>query len=447
LIEANVEQSITQGSLRRSVWRLSWPIALSSALQFFPGIYDAYWLGTLGSSAQGAAGLMMAVRITMISVLMALSLGGGAVVSRYVGAGDKRRANLTVLQGILLFALAAGTLGAVGVIFVRPLMELSGADADTLPLAIQYARIIFFGLIALEMVPSMGGMLQAAGAPEVMLGMTAVSAATLIATEPLLVHWLDIEGAALAMVVSNVAGMVYGLGVLLAGRAPVRLDLGDLRIDPSIMGSILRVALPAIVLRFVPNLAALLLTRIVAWYGASVLAAWIIVQRVYRFVTIPSMGVTRTAPAMVGQNLGAAQPDRATQSVRLIARAAALIGALLIGLLVVFAPQTMALFSSDHEAITEGVRAIRMIGIGYLAFTVGLVFDMAQSGAGDTVSPMVINLVSLWLVQVPLAYALSQMTDLGAASVWLAFNLGWTIQAVLLFVRYRQGRWKHVRVV
>ncbi|MFN2272116.1 MAG: MATE family efflux transporter, partial [Anaerolineae bacterium] len=117
MIQADVEQSITQGSLSRSVWRLGWPIAVSSALQFFPGIYDAYWLGTLGSSAQGAAGLMMAVRITMISVLMALSLGSGAVVARYVGARDKRRANLTVLQGILLFALAAGTLGVVGVIF------------------------------------------------------------------------------------------------------------------------------------------------------------------------------------------------------------------------------------------------------------------------------------------------------------------------------------------
>jgi putative MATE family efflux protein len=446
-MEADVEQTITQGSLSRSVWRLSWPIAISSALMFFPGIYDAIWLGQLGSSAQGAAGLMMAVRITMISVLMALSLGGGAVVARYVGARDETRANRTVLQGIMLFVLAAGSLGLVGVIFVRPLMELSGADADTLPLAIRYARIIFFGLIAIEMVPSLGGMLQAAGAPEVMLGMTALSTGTLIVAEPLLVHWLDIEGAALAMVLSNIIGMMYGLGVLLAGRAPVRLDLHDLRLDMPIVRSILRVALPGVVLRFVPNLAMLLLTRFAAWYGASVLAAWIIVQRVYQFATIPSQGVSRTAPAMVGQNLGAAQPERATQAVRLIARAATLIGAVVIGLLVLFAQQIMTLFSSDGETIAAGAHAMRVLGLGYLAFTVGTVFDLAQSGAGDTLSPMIINLVSLWLVQVPLAYALSHRTDLGADGIWLALSLGWTIQAALLFLRYRQGHWKETRVV
>jgi putative MATE family efflux protein len=446
-MEADVEQAITHGSLSRGVWRLSWPIAISSALMFFPGIYDAIWLGQLGSSAQGAAGLMMAVRITMISVLMALSLGGGAVVARYVGARDKTHANLTVLQGIILFALAAGTLGLAGVIFVRPLMELSGADADTLPLAIRYARIIFLGLIAIEMVPSLGGMLQAAGAPEVMLGMTALSAGTLIVTEPLLVHWLDIEGAALAMVLAHIVGMMYGLGVLLAGRAPVRLDLRDLRLDVPIVRSILRVALPGVVLRFVPNLAMLLLTRFAAWYGASVLAAWIIVQRVYQFATIPSQGVSRTAPAMVGQNLGAAQPERATQAVRLIARVATLIGAVVIGLLVVFAAQIMMLFSSDSETIATGAHAMRVLGLGYLAFTVGTVFDLAQSGAGDTLSPMIINLISLWLVQVPLAYALSHTTDLGADGIWLALNLGWTIQAALLFLRYRQGHWKEMRVV
>jgi putative MATE family efflux protein len=447
MMAANVEQDITHGSLSLSIWHLSWPIVISSGLAFLPGIYDAIWLGKLGPAAQAAAGLMMAVRITMISVLMALSLGGGAVVARYVGARDERRANLTVLQAIILFALAAGTLGLAGVVFVRPLMALSGADAETLPLAMRYARIIFLGLIAIEMVPSLGGMLQAAGAPEVMLGMTALSTGALVITEPLLVNWLDIEGAALAMVLSNTIGMIYGLGVLLAGRVPVRLDLRDLRVDTKIMGSILRVALPAVLLRGVPNLAMLLLTRFVAWYGASVLAAWIIVQRVYRFATIPSQGVSRAAPAMVGQNLGAAQPERATQAVSLIARVATLIGAVVIGFLVLGAPQIMKLFSSDPETITAGAQAMRSLGVGYLAFTVGTVFDLAQSGAGDTFSPMIINLVSLWLIQLPLAYALSQGTNLAAKGIWQALNLGWAVQAALLFLRYRQGHWKEIQVL
>jgi putative MATE family efflux protein len=446
-MQATVRRDITHGNLGGAVLHLSWPIIISMALLMLPGVYDAIWLGQLGPGAQAAAGLTMAVRITMISVLMALSLGSGAVVSRYVGAGDEEKANLSVLQAVVLFVLSSGTLGLVGVVFVRPLMELSGADAETLPLAIRYARIIFIGLVALELVPSMGFMLNAAGAPQVMLGMTLLSTGTLIILEPPLVNWFGIEGAALAMVLSNTVGMLYGLTILLTGRAPVRLDLRNLRLDLPIMTRIVRVSVPAVVLRGAPNLALLLLTRFAAWYGASVLAAWIIVQRVYQFATIPSQGVSRTTPAMVGQNLGAAQPERATDAVRLIARMATVVGAIVIGLLALLAPQIMALFSDDAETIAAGIQVTRALSLGYLAFTVGTVFDLAQAGAGDTLSPMIINIISLWLVQVPLAYLLSQQARYGASGIWLAMNLGWAVQTALLFLRYRQGLWKEMRVV
>jgi putative MATE family efflux protein len=446
-MQADDKHDITQGSLKHSILRLTWPMTISMALLMLPSVYDAIWLGRLGPGAQAAAGLTMAVRITMISVLMALSLGSGAVVARYLGAKDQERANLSVLQAIVLFFVASGSLGMLGVVFVGPLMSLGGADAETLPLAVRYARIIFIGLVALEMVPSMGFMFNAAGAPEVMLGMTLLGTGSLLVMEPILVDRLGLEGAALAMVLSNMAGMLWGFFVLLTGRAPVQLDLRNLRLDLRIMLHILRVALPAVVLRGVPNLALMLLTRFAAWYGAPVLAAWIIVQRVYNFALIPSQGISRATPAMVGQNLGADQPERATLSVHLIARAATVVGAGIIALLAILAPQIMALFSDDPATVDAGIDAIRTLSIGYLAFTVGTVFDLAQAGAGDTVSPMVINLISLWVIQVPLAYTLSQMMDLGANGIWLALNLGWTIQALLLGLRFRHGHWKVVRVV
>jgi putative MATE family efflux protein len=446
-MQAKVQQDITQGSLGDSLRRLSWPIIVGSALLMLPGVYDAIWLGQLGSDAQAAAGLTMSVRIVMISALMALSLGGGAVVARYVGAGDREKANLSVLQAIILFIATSGSLGIIGVVFVRPLMLLGGADAATLPLAVRYARIIFVGLVAMELVPSIGFMLSAAGAPQVMLGMALLSTVTLVVAEPLMVHWLGLEGAALALILSNAVGMLYGLVVLLSGRAPIRLDLHNLRLDFPIMGQIVRVTLPAVLLRGAPNLAMLLLTRFVAWYGAEVLAAWIIVQRVYGFATIPSQGMARAAPAMVGQNLGAAQPDRATRAVSLIARTATLTAVGVIGLLVLFASLIMALFSSDPETITAGVHVMRTLSIGYLAFAVGGVFDMAQTGAGDTLGPMIINLISLWLLQVPLAYTLSHLAGLKADGIWLALNLGWIIQAMMLGLRFRQGHWKVKQIV
>ena len=435
-------RDITRGSLAHNIWRLAWPITLSQFLFMLPGLYDAVWLGRLGPGAQAAAGLATSVRITMISVLMALSVSSGAVVARYVGAKDEKNANLAVLQAVILMIVASGTLGLIGVIFAEPLMRLAGADADVLPLAVRYARILFAGLIAMEMVPSVGGMMNAAGAPHVRLGMMLWSMGTMLVAEPLLVNWLGLEGAVLALVGSNTVGMLWGLGVLVTGRASVRIDVRNLRLDFPMMKRILRVALPAVIQRGTPNLAMSLLMRLISSYGATTLAAWVVVRRIFSFAQIPSMGLSGVVSAMVGQNLGAGQSQRAERAVSLIARAVAGIMVVVLGCLALFAPQAMALFSDDAESVSIGIRIIRMLSLGYLAFGVNMVFDLAQGGAGDTASPMAINLVALWLAQIPLAYLLSRPFGLGVDGIWLALVIGWFVQAALMIWRYRQGRWK-----
>ncbi|MDH7487733.1 MAG: MATE family efflux transporter [Anaerolineae bacterium] len=440
------QRDITQGSLASNIWGLTWPMTINQALFLLPGLYDAIWLGRLGPDAQAAAALTMSVRITMVSVLMALSLASGAVVARYAGAKDWDRANLAVLQAVILMVTAAGSLGLVGRAFARPLLTLAGADAVTLPLALRYARIIFAGLIAMEMVPSVGFMINAAGAPGVMLGMTLLSTGTLLVAEPLLVSWMGLEGAALALIGSNGLGMLWGLGMLVTGRAPVRLDLRKVRLDLPMMARILRIALPAVVQRGTPNLTMSLLTRLISSYGAPTLAAWMIVQRIFSFALIPSLGVSGATPAMVGQNLGAGQPERATRSVSLIARAALLVGGCILGLLALFAPQIIALFSRDAETMAIGAHAVRLLSIGQFCFVLSCVLDSAQAGAGDTLSPTVVNLIALWLTQVPLAYLFSRPAGLGVDGIWLALVLGWGVQAALMLLRFRQGRWKLKRI-
>lgn len=445
-LEQEHPPDITQGSLARSIWHLAWPGMISQLLFMFPNLYDAVWLGQLGREAQAAAGLAMTVRFTMISVLMALSLGSGAVVARYVGARDYDKANTATMQAVILMVVSSGVLGLVGVVLARPLMVLSGADESTLGLAVRYARILFAGLIAMEMVPSLGYMISAAGAPKLMMGMTMWTAGVLLVAEPLMVRWMGLEGAALAMVGSQTVGMLWGLGLLVAGRAPVRLDLRHLGLDIPVIRQILRVATPAVLQRGTPNVAMSLLTRMIAAYGAPTLAAWIVARRLFDVAQIPSQGLSRAAPALVGQNLGAGQPGRAVGAVRSLARLVALTMVVILGLLTLFAPQVMALFSDDAETTALGAHILRVLGVGYLFFALNYVYDSAQGGAGDTLSPMVINLVALWVLQVPLAYVLSRGAGLGANGIWLALVLGWGLQLVLMWLRYRQGRWKSKRI-
>ena len=212
------------------------------------------------------------------------------------------------------------------------------------------------------------------------------------------------------------------------------------------MGRILRITLPAILQRGAPNLARTCLTRLVSAYGVPTLAAWVIVQRISNFALIPTMGLSRALPAMVGQNLGAARPDRAARSVSLTTRATALVGGGILGLLALLAPQALALFSRDVETIRIGTWAVRVLSAGYLGLALNYVFDAAQAGAGDTLSPMVINLISLWLIQVPLAYLLSRPVGLRANGIWFGLAVGWIAQAILMGWRFRQGHWKLKRI-
>lgn len=268
----------------------------------------------------------------------------------------------------------------------------------------------------------------------------------MLVAEPLLVRWLGLEGAVLALVGSNAVGMFWGLGVLLAGRAPVHIDVHDLRLDLPMMGRILRIAGPGVVQRGTPNLAMSLLMRLISAYGATTLAAWVVARRVFSLAQIPSMGLARVAPAMVGQNLGAGQPARAERAVGLIMRVAIGASVLVLGALALLAPQVMALFSDDAASVSAGAQIIRILSLGYLAFAFNGVYDAAQAGAGDTVSPMVINLLALWLIQIPLAYLLSRTVGLGADGIWYALVIGWFAQAALMYGRYRQGRWKSKQI-
>ncbi len=433
---------LTQGNLRDNIARLTWPNLMSQLLFMAPTLYDAVWLGKLGAGAQAAAGLAMSVRITMISVLMALSGASGAVVARYIGAKDQQNANLAALQSVILMLLASGTLGVIGVLFAKPLMRLGGADAETLPLAVRYARILFGGLIAMEMVPSVGGMLSGIGAPNIWLEMTAWVMGVMLIAEPLLVMWLGLEGAVLALTGAHAIAMVWGLRQLVIGRAPVRIDLHDLRLDFPMMGRVLRITAPTIIQRGTPNLAMTLLTRFIAVYGAGTLAAWTVVQRIFSFAQVPGMALSRISPAIVGQNLGARQPERAERGVHLVMWMTLIVTGIILGALIVFAPQVFALFSDDVAATAIGVQMLRVLSLGYLANTLTLVLNGAQIGAGDTVAPMVINIIALWGIQIPLVYLGSQVLHLGPLSIWVALVIGWLVQLGLLMYRQRQGAWK-----
>ena len=315
-----------------------------------------------------------------------------------------------------------------------------------MPHAVPYARIIFAGLVAVELVPSLGYMMSGAGAPRLMLVMASATTATLVISEPFLVRGLGIQGAAIAFVGAHAVGACLGVVLLGSGRAPVRITWRGLRPSWATMFRILRVAVPALPQRGAQNLALSVIARMVASYGAPTLAAWVVVERIYNFAVIPGFALSRTAPAMVGRSLGARQPEKAASAVSLIGRVALVLNSALFGLSAWMAPLVTSIFAKDPTSRSVAVYLTRILSIGYLARAMALVFEGAQSGAGDTTSPLLINLVALWLIQIPAAIALSRWAGFGSTGIWAALIASWVVQMVLMVVRYRQGHWRLKRV-
>jgi Na+-driven multidrug efflux pump len=209
---------------------------------------------------------------------------------------------------------------------------------------------------------------------------------------------------------------------------------------------ILRIAVPGIAQRGLPNLANTILMRFMAAYGAAPLAAFSLFGRLAGLLLIPAGGLSGATPAMVGQNLGAGQSARAARAVTLIAGGATVIATGLLGLLAIFAGPALALFTSDPQTIAVGASAITALAIHRVLMTVGAVMDGGLSGAGDTVSPMVINIIALWMVQLPAVWLFSTRLGWHVAGIWWGLVIGMAVQALLMVGRFRQGRWQTVRI-
>jgi putative MATE family efflux protein len=438
---------ITHGRLRDNIWQLSWPLMISQGLSFFPGLYDAYWLARLGSYALAAATIAITLRITLISVLMALSGASAAVISRFVGAEEHELANRAATQSVLLFVVAAGGLGIFGFIFIEPLLRLAGASGDLLAPTVAYGRVIFAGLIAMEMVPSMGNMLSSSGNPQLSLQMNLLTLFSFLAFEPLFIGlgW-DVTGAALALVLANTAGMLYGLFLLSSGRAAVRTEWRYARPDWDMIRRILRIAIPGIAQKGIPNLANTILLRFMAGYGAAPVAVFSLFGRISSLLLIPASGLSSAAPAMVGQNLGARRPSRAARAVDLIAVGAVAIAALLLGLLALFAGPVFGAFTQETTTIAAGVQVIWVLVLYRVLMVLGTVMDGGLTGAGDTVSPMIVNFVALFVVMLPAVWVLSTVAGWGVSGILAGLALGMGVQALLMTLRFRQGRWQTVRI-
>lgn len=442
---------LTRIGLHRAIWLLAVPMTLEMAVTSVYQIADLYWVGRLGSQALAAVSIAGMVRWAIVSLSNGLAIGGLAIVARRIGERRPEAADHATAQAVVFALVASLGMALLGLVTMRPLLVLLGADQYVLPLGLAFLRVTYLGLWAVVMVPVVNALFRGAGDANIAFGALAFATAVSVVLEPFLVlGWgpfprLGITGAALSLILGQGLGLTLQLLILASGRARIRLNLHDLRPDPEVIRRIVEIGTPSTVQMFLRATSRVVVLGLVGMFGTYALAGYGVANRVLLVAFIPGFGLGNAAATLVGQNLGAQQPERAAKSAWFIAGYNVALMTAFVLFAFPMASRLVALFDATPAVVTYGTAALRVIAASYLVSAVGVVMGRGLDGAGNTVPAMSINAFSLWALQIPLAFLLTR-TSLGADGIWWGIAMANMANGLLMAYWFHRGGWKRREV-
>ncbi len=449
---AAFERDWTKGSVLGNLLSLSWPMFISNTLMMLGPTIDMIWVGKLGSASIAGVGVAgVAVQLVMVAV-QGLLMGMRAMVARFVGAGDLQAANHVVRQAFVLSASLSLVIAAVGIFFAEGILGLFGLEADVVAQGAAYVQIQFIGQAAMAFRIMSDGVMQASGDTMTPMKQSVIYRLFHVALCPFLVFgwWIfprmGVSGAAMTSVVSQTLGTSLGLWVLFTGRSRLRLSLKNFRLDLNIIWRMVRIGLPALVSGIQRTFSQFFLMWFMAPFGTLAVAAHSINQRIEMILIMPAMAFGMASGVLVGQNLGAIHPERAEKSAWL---AVSLVGGIMVFISVVillWAEGLVRIFSTEPALVELAATFIRISVAGFILLGFMFVFMQSLSGAGDTVPPMIVSVVTFWAVVLPLAYFLPKITELGMYGIRWAIVSEVVVGAIVFTIYFRTGRWKRKKI-
>jgi len=445
------EPNLVSGSIVRNLWKLALPMMVGNVLQTMFGIVDMIFVGRLGPEAIAAVSISGTVLFVIMAATTGVSVGTTAMVSRAIGARDRAKADRVAAQSVMLGIIVSGALAVLGLLTSREILTLIGARGETLTLAQGYLNIMFVGIVTVILLFLVMGIMQGAGDASTPMKIIALSNVLNMGLDPVLIFGLlgapalGVDGAALATVLSRGVFLFLGIYILVSGRTYVGIRLDGLRIDFSIMKTIVQIGVPASVSLIIRSTAGLLFMTIVAMYGTVAIATYGVGMRVDHLVVMPVFGLASASSTLVGQNLGARQPERAEATAMSAGKICALIMGGLGALFYLIAPQLISVFTSSPEVISMGTAYVRIVVFSYVFMAYGMVLAMSLNGAGETTPPMVGTTISLVLFQLPLALLLPKM-GLGANGLWVSIVVATIVNSAIMFYVFKRGRWKQKHI-
>ncbi|MHA3769924.1 MATE family efflux transporter [Verrucomicrobiota bacterium sgz303538] len=442
----------TSEPLQRAVLLLAIPMVLEMVMESVFAVADVFWVSRLGKDAVAVVGITESLMTIIYAIAIGLSMAAGAVVARRIGEKDSERAAITAGQVILLGVTVSAALGLVLGWFAPQILRLMGASDNVVSLGSDFARIMLGGNATVFLIFLINAVFRGAGDATIAMRTLWLANAINIALGPCFIFgWgpfpaLGVAGAAVATNIGRGVGVLYQLWHLTARPGKIHITFRHLRVNPEVIKSLLQIAGNGIAQNLIGTTSWIGLVRILSYFGSAALAGYTIGIRIVIFALLPAWGLSNAGATLVGQNLGAQQPERAEEAVWISTRYNTIFLGVIGLIFVVFATPIVRLFSSDPEVLAQGSRALWIIGLGFPLYAAGMCLTAAFNGAGDTWTPTLLNLVCFWLIEIPLAWVLARTLGLAPTGVFIAIPVSFSAMALWSYVLFQRGKWKQTRV-
>lgn len=446
------EKNFTSGSINRAIVLLSIPMILEMIMEALFAVVDVYFVSKVSVNAVATVGLTESVITLVYSIAIGLSMATTAMVSRRIGEGNKDSASSAAFQAIMITVVISVAISILGLIFAPDILRLMGGTDALIEEGVNYTRIIFGGNIVIMLLFLLNAIFRGAG--DAAIAMRALWIANILnmVLDPCFIFgWgpfpeMGVAGAAVATNIGRGLGVAFQLFILLRGRHIIKIGREHIKLVRDTIRKLLQVSIGGMGQYLIASASWIFLMRIIAVFGEHAVAGYTISIRMIIFAILPAWGMANAAATLVGQNLGAEQPERAEISVWKSAYYTMLF---LLGVSILyflFASPMMRIFHDHPEVVQYGVSSLKIICLGYIFFAYGMVIGQAFNGAGDTKTPTFVNFLCFWILQIPLAYLMGITLGFGPNGVFWAVAISETVLALVLIVLFRKGKWKEIQI-
>jgi putative MATE family efflux protein len=443
-----VRHDYTKGPIGRAIFLLAVPMVLEMMMESLFAIADVFWVSHLGPDAVATVGLTETMMIIVYTLAIGLSIGAGAMVARRIGERDPEAAARAAVQAIALGVLVSGVVGALGATFAPQLLAALGAPESVRATGTTFTRVMVGGSSTAFLLFVINSAFRGAGDAAVAMRVLWLANAINIVLGPLLIfgvgpfHAMGVTGAAIATTIGRGTGVLFALSLLVRGSGHLAVRRRHLHLEPATMLRLLRLSATGTFQVLIGSTSWIGLVRILAGFGAAALAGYTIAIRIIVFALLPAFGLSNAAATLVGQSLGARDPERAERAVWTAARYNLVFLGSMGLLFIVFARTIVGAFTADPAVMEQAVFGLRTVALGYPAYAFGMTLTQSFNGAGDTWTPTLINLGVFWVWEIPLAWVMATKMGIGEHAIFLAVLIAYTTLAIVSAVLFKRGKWK-----